>query len=403
MPLSQTATHRDASLFAADIKANDAAIREALSGRRVLAVGAAGSIGSETVKVMAGYAPAALHVVDQNENALAELVRQFRSRPGALKTDDFRTLPLDYGSAAMLRLMEQETYDRILNFAAIKHVRSEKDVFSVLQMLDTNIVKQDRFRDFIARTNPGADYFSVSTDKAANPVSFMGATKRIMEHVLFDGAREAGLTGKVTTARFANVAYSNGSLLQSFQNRLASGQALAAPDGIRRYFVSLEESGQICTLASIMPDHEQIAVPKLDPQEHLVTLQSVAESFLAAHDLKPKIFTDEDEAIRAVDACRARGEWPLLITPSNTAGEKPYEEFVGEGETYREIGLQAIGVVDYKAPNTASVSELVTDLAAVVAGESRADKDAVKAMIARVEPRFMDAHIDSKANLDQRA
>lgn len=402
MPISSTATHRDGSLLAPDLRARDAELRAAITGRNILAVGGAGSIGSETVKVLASYTPAALHVVDQNENALAELVRQFRSRAGALDGTEFRTLPLDYGSAAMLRLLEDNRYDRILNFAAIKHVRSEKDVFSVLQMLDTNIVKQDRFRDFIARTNPGADYFSVSTDKAANPVSFMGATKRIMEHVLFDGAREAGLTGKVTTARFANVAYSNGSLLQSFQNRLARGEALAAPDGIRRYFVSLEESGQICTLASIVPEHAQIAVPKLDPEEHLVTLQSVAERFLAAHELTPRLFRDEAEAIRAVETCRADGEYPLLITPGNTAGEKPYEEFVGEGETYRDIGLSGLGVVDYKAPS-GDVAALVADLARVVSGQTRADKDAVKAMIARIEPRFMEAHIDSLANLDQRA
>lgn len=403
MSISETATHRSKSFFAPDMVARDAAIRKAVTGKRILAVGAAGSIGSETVKVLASYAPAALHIIDQNENALAELVRQFRSKPGALKTADFRTLPLDYGSAAMRRLMQQENYDRILNFAAIKHVRSEKDVFSVLQMLDTNIVKQARFRDFIAETNPDANYFSVSTDKAANPVSFMGATKRIMEHVLFDGAREAGLTGKVTTARFANVAYSNGSLLQSFQNRLARGQALAAPEGIRRYFVSLKESGQICTLASIIPEHAHIAVPKLDPKEHLITLQSVGERFLAAHDLRPRIYDDEDEAIRAVESCRAKGEWPLLITPSNTAGEKPYEEFVGHDEVYSEMGLTGLGAVAYRVPQTeVSVPELVAKLADVVSGQTVADKDEVKAMIAQLEPRFLEDHIDSKSNLDQR-
>jgi len=404
MLISKTATNRTKSLFSFDVESNDVAIREALTGRRILAVGAGGSIGLETVKVIAKYAPASIHIVDQNENSLAELVRQFRSTPGALLTEDFRTLPLDYGSAAMRRFMEQENYDRILNFAAIKHVRSEKDVFSVLQMLDTNIVKQNIFREFIAETNPVADYFSVSTDKAANPVSFMGATKRIMEHVLFDGAREAGMAGKITTARFANVAYSNGSLLQSFQNRLAHGHALAAPDGIKRYFVSLEESGQICTLASILPDHAQIAVPKLHPHEHLVTLQSVAERFLEANGLKPRLFSDESQAIRAVELCRLRGEWPLLITPSNTAGEKPFEEFVGRDEVYKEIGLSAIGAVSYKAPSTGqSVPDLIAHLAAVVSGEIRADKDTIKAMIARLEPRFLDDHIDSKANLDQRA
>ena len=404
MPLSETATHRAQSLFAPDMEAHADALRAAVEGKRVLAVGGAGSIGSETVKVLAGFAPAALHVVDQNENALAELVRQFRSRPGGLGVADFRTLPLDYGSAAMRQLLESEPYNRVLNFAAIKHVRSEKDVFSILQMLDTNIVKQARFRAWLAETQPDADYFSVSTDKAANPVSFMGATKRIMEHVLFDRARESGMRGRVNTARFANVAYSNGSLLQSFQNRLGRGEALAAPRGIRRYFVSLEESGQICTLASILAPHATIAVPKLDPEAHLVSLQSVAERFLEAHGLRARHFESESEALGAVEACRARGEWPLLLTPADTAGEKPYEEFVGEGETREEMGLGALAAVGYVSPPTgASVEDVVRELAAVVAGERSTDKAGVKALIARLEPRFQQAHIDAQANLDQRA
>ena len=299
----------------------------------------------------------------------------------------------------------QEPYDRILNFAAIKHVRSEKDPFSILQMLDTNIVKQARFRDWIAQTSPNADYFSVSTDKAANPVSFMGATKRIMEHVLFDGAREAGMTGKVTTARFANVAYSNGSLLQSFENRLARGEPLACPLNIERYFVSLQESGHICTLASIMPPHAHIAIPRLDPQEHLVPLQDVAEKFLAAHDLKPEYFEDEREACISVGKCRAHGKYPLLLTPANTAGEKPYEEFVGKNESTKEIGLTHMLSVPYAGVSTeATVPGLVSRLEDVVLGrnaESK-DKEAIKSMIAELEPDFMQSHIESKLNLDQR-
>jgi len=404
--ISITATGRDSSLFAPDIAGQDQAIREAVTGARILAVGAAGSIGSNTVHTLAKYSPATLHIIDQNENALAELVRELRSSPQGLDVADFRTLPLDYGSAATRLLMESEQpYDRILNFAAIKHVRSEKDPFSILQMLDTNIVKQARFRDWIARTSPGADYFSVSTDKAANPVSFMGATKRIMEHVLFDGAREAGLTGKVTTARFANVAYSNGSLLQSFENRLARGEPLACPLNIDRYFVSLEESGHICTLASIIPPHAHIAIPRLDPREHLIPLQQVAEAFLAAHDLKPQYFEDEREACISVGRCQAHGKYPLLLTPANTAGEKPYEEFVGRNETTAEIGLSDMLAVPYAGLSVdGSVPALVDRLAGIVAGEDSAaqSKDAIKAVIGEIEPDFMDSHIESKLNLDQR-
>ena len=238
------------------MKESDAAIRKAVTGKRILAVGAAGSIGSNTVHTLAQYSPKTLHVIDQNENALAELVRELRSTPEPFTIEDFRTLPLDYGSAATRMFMEAEKpYDRILNFAAIKHVRTEKDPFSILQMFDTNIVKQARFRDWIARTSPNADYFSVSTDKAATPVSFMGATKRIMEHVMFVWSEGPQIKGKITSARFANVAYSNGSLLQAFEKRLAQNHPLACPVGIERYFVSLQESGHICTLASIIPPH----------------------------------------------------------------------------------------------------------------------------------------------------
>lgn len=404
-PLSKTATGRDSSMFTSDLIEVDKAIRDAVQGARILAVGAAGSIGSNTVHTLVKYAPKALHVVDQNENALAELVRELRSSPEGLSVGDFRTLPLDYGSAATKLLMTADgPYDRILNFAAIKHVRSEKDPFSILQMLDTNIVKQARLRRWIAETSPDADYFSVSTDKAANPVSFMGATKRIMEHVLFDGAREAGMTGKITTARFANVAYSNGSLLQSFENRLARGEPLASPLNIDRYFVSLEESGHICTLASIIPPHAHIAIPRLDPKEHLVPLQQVAEAFLAHHGLKPEFFEDERAACTSVEACRAKSKYPLLLTPANTAGEKPYEEFVGKRETTAEIGLPNMLAVPYAGVQQGSMADVLSRLDKVVAGEDEASnsKDAIKEIIGSIEPDFMESHIESKLNLDQR-
>jgi len=405
MILSKTATLRDASLFRDDLIAKDARIKHAVRGARILAVGAAGSIGSNTIHTLASYEPAALHIVDQNENALAELVRQFRSGPKPMKVEDFQTLPLDYGSPAMRLLLEQKPYDRILNFAAIKHVRSEKDPYSILQMLDTNIVKQDRFRTWISKTSPNADYFSVSTDKAANPVSFMGATKRIMEHVMFDKAREIGLKGRVNTARFANVAYSNGSLLQSFQNRFARGEVLACPLGIDRYFVSLEEAGHICVLASIIADHGQIAIPRLDPKTHLIPLQRVAEAFIRFQGFEPKIYHDEMKARCAVETCREQGLWPLLMTLSNTAGEKPYEEFVGKNEHKSDIGLSMMEAVSYvKARKNADVADVVARLGRIIKGQDNdgLNKDAIKHIIGELEPEFLSDHIDSDLNLDQR-
>lgn len=405
--ISEIATGRPGSLFSDDLSASDAAIRQAVEGKRILAVGAAGSIGSNTVRVMARYAPEALHVVDQNENALTELVRQLRSSPDPLAIHDFQTLPLDYGAAATERLMEaMGPYDRILNFAAIKHVRTEKDPFGILQMLDTNIVKQARFRDWIARHSPGADYFSVSTDKAANPVSFMGATKRVMEHVLFEGARAAGLTGRVNTARFANVAFSNGSLLQGFEHRLARGEPLACPRDIRRFFVSLEESGEICTLASILAPHASIAIPRLDPAKNLVPLTDIAEAFLRHHGFEPEAMEDEREACRSVGRLRALGRWPLILTPPDTAGEKPYEEFVGVGETTAEIGLKEMLCVPWSGVGAqVAFDEVLAELSDLVTGASRRSvtKDTLKELIGRIEPAFLDRHIESARNLDQRA
>ncbi len=401
------ATNRTESLFKPDLVAAENDIRAAVTGKRILAVGAAGSIGSSTVHVISRYRPQSLHIIDQNENALAELVRQLRSAPEPLNIPDFQTSPLDYGALATQRFMaENGPYDLVMNFAAIKHVRTEKDAFGILQMLDTNIVKQARFRRWIANLSPKADYFSVSTDKAANPVSFMGATKRVMEHVLFDGAREAGLTGRITTARFANVAFSNGSLLQSFENRMQRGEPIACPVGIRRYFVSLEEAGEICTLANIVPPHAHIAIPRLDPESCLVPLTRIAEAFIRENGFEPEPMEDEREACRSVNVLRRDGRWPLLLTPSNTAGEKPYEEFVGQNEKTVEIGLTNILAVPYAGlSHGGSVDDVIRQIETTLleTDQREWDKDSLKAMIGRLEPSFMSTHIESANNLDQRA
>jgi FlaA1/EpsC-like NDP-sugar epimerase len=400
------ATLRDHSLFAEDISAHHDAIAALVRNKRVLAIGGAGSIGSATTTTLSDFAPSALHVVDQNENALAELVRQFRSRADPFEVEDFRTLPLDYGSMAMRTfLAQQPAYDLILNFAAIKHVRSEKDPFSTLQMFDTNIVKQYRFMGWLDALDFKGRYFSVSTDKAANPSSLMGATKRVMEHIMFDN--EAGARPyTVVTARFANVAFSNGSLLESFTKRLALGQPVAAPQDIRRYFVSLEESGQICTLAATLAPDRHIAIPNLDPETHLVPLSDVAKGFLRDNGYEPHVHNDEAVACRAVEADRAKGRWPLLLTPGNTAGEKPYEEFVASTETVSDIGLSQMKGISY-VPTSGSIGTMIVALESYISElgiyPKRLTTDALKAFIAQLEPAFLDTHVQSALNLDQRA
>lgn len=407
--LASIATRRERPLFDADLGVAHDRVRAAIEGKRVLAIGAAGSIGSATVQVMLAHGPACLHIVDQNENDLAELVRTLQSRPGGIPVADFRTLPVDYGSPALRLLLNTDGgYDIVLNFAAIKHVRSEKDVFSMMQMFDTNIRKQAQLMSWLVEAGFAGRFFSVSTDKAANPSSFMGATKRMMEHVMFSGEAAAGFKATVTSARFANVAFSNGSLLQSFQKRLEQRQPLAAPGDTRRYFVSLEEAGQLCTIAATCGQHGQILVPRLDPADHLVPLEEIAERFLREMGLGAHRVQTEDEARASVEVLSAEGKWPLLVTSLDTAGEKPYEEFVADGEAVSEIGMPNLLAVTYKRADEGLVGAFLGDLisffeqARVSAEPAQPDKDMFKRMLASVEPAFMDTHKASQKSLDTR-
>ncbi len=404
--LSPLATGRVESLFQSDLWAKRDEIHRVMNGARVLVIGGAGSIGSSTVNEILPFRPAALHVIDQNENELAELVRNLRSAESPIDVNDFRTLPLDYGSPAFRAFVRNEgPYNFVLNFAAIKHVRSEKDGYSTLQMFETNILKQARLVELLKHVGFDGRYFSVSTDKAANPTSLMGASKRVMEHVMFDDGLIDGLNCTITSARFANVAFSNGSLLQSFEKRLQKDQPLAAPKGTRRYFVSLKESGQLCLLAATTAPHKHIMVPDLDPETALVEMQSVAENVLMANGYQPKHYTDEAQACVTVLADKATGHWPLLLTPLSTSGEKPYEEFVANGETCVELGYDALLGVQYLPLEDAGVMrQLLAEMQEIFKrAESEAiSKESLKALIALAEPAFLDSHKETGMNLDQR-
>ncbi|UYO40502.1 polysaccharide biosynthesis protein [Rhodopseudomonas palustris] len=404
-PLYQIATGRAGSLFEADIAQSEDALSAAIAGKRVLTIGGAGSIGSSTVLQIAMRHPNTLHVIDQNENSLAELVRQLRSQPDIWSARDFQTLPLDYGSAAMRHLLSsQAPYDLVLNFAALKHVRSEKDPFSTLQMFETNLLKQERFMGWLARTGFAGRFFTVSTDKAANPSSMMGASKRAMEHVLFNSAVAAGLPGIKTSARFANVAFSNGSLLQGFENRLARIEPLAAPRDTRRYFVSLRESGELCVLAATLAPDRTIVIPRLDPERHLVPLQAIAEGFLRHHGYEPAHYDDEREACAAAHHEAQRGRWPLLLTALDTSGEKSFEEFKTARERVMEVGLPNLHAVDYLAADRAAIETMLRELEAISGDASTGalSRERLKEILALVEPQFLITHKDSEANLDQR-
>lgn len=395
--LAAIVTGRPQPLFAEACRAHAADLNACLQCARVLVVGGAGSIGSETVRLIAAHSTAALHVTDLSENYLADLVRDLRNSPEGINTRDFRTYTLDYGGEAMMHLLANErAYDYVLCFAAHKHVRGERDGYSLLSMVDTNLLKLARFKAGLASHGHARNLFSVSTDKAANPSSLMGASKRAMEDVLFAPPLTEG--ARVTTARFANVAFSNGSLLQSFLRRLERGEPLALPEATRRYFVSGREAGQLCLLASMLADGGSIVIPDLDPEAELVDLQEVAEALLDRMGLKARITRDEAEA-RAMAGGRVGDAYPVLLTPLDTSGEKPYEEFVAEGEVAREW-VPGLRRIDHRP--SGPVDEMLAELRRI-ADEGGSDT-AIAAGIIDVFKRTIQhfSHRASNRNLDQR-
>src|SRR5580698_1502084 len=358
--LTSIVTGRADSLFARDLEASSDRVVAKVRDRRILVVGGGGSIGAATVRIILDYPPSALHVVDHNENYLAELVRELRGRSAGIPDIDFRALPLDYGGPVMERfLTDTPPYDVVLNFAALKHVRSEKDIYSVLQMFDTNIVRHVRFKRRLADHRHGATYFAVSTDKAANPVSLMGASKRLMEDLIFDVA--AASSQSTISARFANVAFSNGSLLQGFGYRLAKRQPLAVPRHTRRYIISHQEAGELCLLAACRIPDKHIAVPRVDATLQLQLLEDIACACLDYWGLRAERYSDEARARNDVERLAREGRWPLLLTPLDTGGEKAFEEFVGLGESVADCGLLNVSALRH-VPCAAAERRLFDDI-----------------------------------------
>lgn len=407
-PLDQEVVGRKRSFFADDLDACADELQDAVSGSRILVIGGAGSIGSNTLRTLMHFEPAVVHVIDHNENGLAELVRGLRSASDLPAIHDLLTLPFDYGGAPFRLWLDANAtaYDYVLNFAALKHVRSEKDPFSVLAMLETNVLHLDALSRLLTtrqnRQRPKR-VFSVSTDKAANPSSMMGATKRLMEHALFLPTQPWDASTRISSARFANVAFSNGSLLQAWQNRLAARQPLACPEQTRRFFVSLEESGHLCTLAGLLGGDRALTVPALDPAEHLVLLSDVVQKFLAFNGFEAYLTHDQAEATARVEELAATGRWPVLLTPLDTAGEKPYEEFVAANETLSDSRFTALQQVGYVPPaDPSAFGDLVTELRSLFETGGAVTDEHVKSLIARVEPSFAETHRASTKSLDQR-
>lgn len=386
---------RTTPLFGEDVSDHRADLEERVHGARVLVVGAAGSIGSAFVHQLVPLSPSSLHLVDVGENNLVELVRDLRSGPIDVPRD-FRALPVPMGGPELAGFLSSErSYDFVINFAAVKHVRSEKDPFSLMYMVYTNV---GCLRELVeAATSVGSPHvFSVSSDKAVNPENAMGASKALMERLLLAYADRV----PVSSARFANVAFSDGSLLYGFERRLEKGQPIAAPVDVRRYFISHEEAGQLCLLAAFLGGNREIFVPRLDPEIHLLTFAEIAELFLDLRELRPFPCASEEEArSRAVSGDVPSGTWPCFFFESDTTGEKMVEEFVAADEHVDWGRFSAVGVVSANVREPRELLALVDSLAEMRSGGAWTKED-VLGVLRRAVPELR--HEDRGRSLDER-
>lgn len=394
--IAKHVTNRETSMFLEDIENNKEALTEKIAGKSVLVVGGAGSIGSSFIKAILPFMPASLVVVDTNENALAELTRDLRSTKGMYVPNDYVPYPMDFCSPVFEKMFRKRGgFDIVGNFSAHKHVRSEKDIYSVEALLQNNVIHAKKLLDLLAEYPP-EEYFCVSTDKAANPVNIMGASKRIMEDVIFTYSDKF----PVKTARFANVAFSNGSLPAGFIARLQKLQPLSAPSDVKRYFVSPEESGQICMLACMLGKNREIFFPCLE-KEQMMTFDKIAVALLHEHDYEVLECDSDEEAIdKATDLKNGSRKYPVHFSGSNTSGEKSYEEFYTDEENVDFDRLHALGVVtDKEIPDKDKVNVLFDELTKAFETEETT-KEEIIAIMKGYLPNF--EHIETGKSLDSK-
>lgn len=393
--ITNSITFRPVSMFAADIEANKGMLTCEIKGKKVCVIGGAGSIGSSFIKAVLRFEPKSMVVVDLNENGLAELVRDVRSTEGLFVPDEFRCYTLNFADPIFARFFREEKgFDIVANFSAHKHVRSEKDRYSVQALIENNDIKAKKLMDLLCEFPP-KHFFCVSTDKAANPVNIMGASKRIMEDLVMAYNDKF----KVTTARFANVAFSNGSLPDGWLHRMQKKQPLAAPYDVRRYFVSPEESGQICMLACILGNGGEVFFPKLG-EEQMLTFSAICDDFVKAVGFRKKECIDDEEAKRYAHHMSLDSEtYPVIYFKSDTTGEKAYEEFYIPGEKIDMERFKALGVIEETTRRSINeVDAFFTKLETLF--QSDFTKEDVVNAIKEFIPNF--EHEEKGKNLDQK-
>lgn len=366
-------TRRQRSMFEADIQNYCGELSSAVEGKDILVIGGAGSIGSSFIRAVLPFGPSGLVIADTNENALTELTRDLRSS-GGFMPGIYLPYPMDYSSLAFQRMFQaHKGFDIVANFSAHKHVRSEKDIYSVEALLRNNVIHAKLLLDLL-EVYPPQTYFCVSTDKAANPVNIMGASKRIMEDLIFAYSPSF----PVKTARFANVAFSNGSLLQGFLERIKRGQPLSAPSDVKRYFVSPQESGQICMLSACLGSNRAIFFPKLEEQQ-MMTFDRIAEELLASMGHGMDCCGSDAEAIEKSKSWKAGQPYPVHFSPSDTSGEKAFEEFYVDGEQVDLDRFKSLGVItDKPVPDQSAVADLVSSLDEAFESQNCSKADIVK-------------------------
>ena len=388
-------TKREKSFFENDLINNKEKLTTEIKGKSILVIGGAGTIGASYIKAALRYFPSQLVVVDTNENGLTELTRTLRSDSNVIVPDSYLTYPMSFDSEVFYKMFDSHgAFDIVANFAAHKHVRSEKDSFSIEAMIKNNVLDAKKFLDYLKQNKP-SHFFCVSTDKAANPVNVMGGSKKMMENVIMSYSKDL----KITTARFANVAFSNGSLLYGYIERLLQRQPISCPSDVKRFFVSPEESGEICLLTCILGNSGDIYFPKLN-ENQLVNFKSITEDFFKYLNKDIKICKSEREAKEIALKLSDNSSYPIFFFKTDTSGEKLYEEFYTSEDEVNFSLYESVGVITNSLKPKISETEVTfKEIESLFKRESYSKEDVIKIMN-KILPNFN--HIETGKTLDQK-
>tara|TARA_B100001057_G_scaffold479479_1_gene551169 strand:- start:758 stop:1948 length:1191 start_codon:yes stop_codon:yes gene_type:complete len=384
--------NRKSSLFDKDIETHNDELKKIVSSSKFLIIGGAGSIGRQVTKEILKRKPKTIHIVDISENNLVELIRDLRSSNSI--TTQLETFSIDTMSNSFDLLTKNYKYDYVLNLSAIKHVRAERDPYTILRMIEVNILSTlkslEKTKDFSNK------FFCVSTDKASNPVSLMGASKRVMELFLIDHQPEI----EISSARFANVAFSDGSLLEGFINRFNKKQPFAAPLDIKRYFITPMESGELCLMSAIFGKDKDIFFPKFREDFQLTSFTDIAENYLLKKGYEPLYCSTEEEAREKVPLIDKQKKWPCFFFKSDTSGEKSFEEFFTSEENPDLKSFQSIGVVKSKFDTESELLKKFLERFNEISHREKLDKKIFVDLFNTVLPNF--THLETNKNLDQK-